>query len=34
VQRTAFDDQGTAIEYGRQVYRASRYDVETTLVGR
>ncbi len=34
VQRTAFDDQGTAIEYGQQVYRASRYDVETTLVGR
>jgi DNA-binding GntR family transcriptional regulator len=34
VQRTAFDDHGTAIEYGRQVHRASRYDVETTLVGR
>src|SRR3712207_1067737 len=34
MQRTAFDDQGVAVEYGRHVYRASRYDFETTLVGR
>jgi DNA-binding GntR family transcriptional regulator len=34
MQRTAFDDQGGAVEYGRHVYRASRYDFETTLVGR
>jgi DNA-binding GntR family transcriptional regulator len=25
---------GTPIEFGRHVYRASRYDFETTLVGR
>ena len=34
MQRTAFDDQGLPVEYGRHVYRASRYDFETTLVGR
>lgn len=34
MQRTAFDDKGTAVEHGRHVYRASRYDFETTLVGR
>jgi DNA-binding GntR family transcriptional regulator len=34
MQRTAFDDQGAAVEFGRHVYRASRYDFETTLVGR
>jgi DNA-binding GntR family transcriptional regulator len=34
MQRTAFDDQGVAVEHGRHVYRASRYDFETTLVGR
>jgi DNA-binding GntR family transcriptional regulator len=34
MSRTAFDDQGGAVEYGRHVYRASRYDFETTLVGR
>ncbi|HEX2073021.1 MAG TPA: GntR family transcriptional regulator [Geodermatophilus sp.] len=34
MQRTAFDDQGAPVEYGRHVYRASRYDFETTLVGR
>ena len=34
MQRTAFDDQGLAVEHGRHVYRASRYDFETTLVGR
>jgi DNA-binding GntR family transcriptional regulator len=34
MQRTAFDDEGVPIEVGRHVYRASRYDFETTLVGR
>jgi DNA-binding GntR family transcriptional regulator len=34
MERTAFDDQGAAVEHGRHVYRASRDDFETTLVGR
>jgi DNA-binding GntR family transcriptional regulator len=34
MERTAFDDQGNAVEHGRHVYRASRYEFETTLVGR
>jgi DNA-binding GntR family transcriptional regulator len=34
MQRTAYDDEGAAIEFGRHVYRASRYDFEATLVGR
>jgi DNA-binding GntR family transcriptional regulator len=34
MERTAFDDQGAVVEHGRHVYRASRYDFETTLVGR
>ena len=34
MQRTAFDDTGVAVEHGQHVYRASRYDFETTLVGR
>jgi DNA-binding GntR family transcriptional regulator len=34
MQRTAFDDVGAPIEFGRHVYRASRYHFETTLVGR
>ncbi len=34
MERTAFDDQGRAVELGRHVYRASRYDFEATLVGR
>ena len=34
MERTAFDDKGTPVEYGRHVYRASRYHFETTLVGR
>jgi DNA-binding GntR family transcriptional regulator len=34
MRRTAYDDQGAAVEHGRHVYRASRYDFETTLVGR
>jgi DNA-binding GntR family transcriptional regulator len=34
MRRTAFDDKGAAVEHGRHAYRASRYDFETTLVGR
>jgi DNA-binding GntR family transcriptional regulator len=34
MQRVAFDDKGDPVELGRHVYRASRYDFETTLVGR
>ncbi|SNR35939.1 GntR family transcriptional regulator [Blastococcus mobilis] len=34
MQRTAFDDVGQPVEFGRHIYRASRYDFETTLVGR
>jgi DNA-binding GntR family transcriptional regulator len=34
MERTAFDDQGNPVEVGRHVYRASRYEFETTLVGR
>jgi DNA-binding GntR family transcriptional regulator len=34
MERTAFDDKGAPVEHGRHVYRASRYDFETTLVGR
>ena len=34
MQRTAFDDQGVPVELGHHVYRASRYEFETTLVGR
>ncbi|MDB6002989.1 MAG: transcriptional regulator, GntR family [Rhizobacter sp.] len=34
MERTAFDDKGDPVEHGRHVYRASRYDFETTLVGR
>ncbi|MEU9025604.1 GntR family transcriptional regulator [Actinomadura sp. NPDC048394] len=32
--RTAYDDKGTAIEYGCHVYRASRYSYALTLVER
>ena len=34
MERVAFDDEGNPVELGRHVYRASRYDFETTLVGR
>lgn len=32
--RVAYDDAGRAVEYGRHVYRASRYTFELTLVER
>jgi DNA-binding GntR family transcriptional regulator len=32
--RTAFDNAGRAVEYGRHVYRAERYTFEVTLVDR
>jgi DNA-binding GntR family transcriptional regulator len=34
MERTAYDDSGAVVEHGRHVYRASRYQVETTLVDR
>jgi DNA-binding GntR family transcriptional regulator len=34
MERTAFNDQGVAVEHGQHVYRASRYEFEATLVGR
>ncbi|HET7665232.1 MAG TPA: UTRA domain-containing protein, partial [Mycobacterium sp.] len=32
--RTAFDDSGSAVEFGNHCYRASRYYFDTTLVDR
>ncbi|MGV9778363.1 GntR family transcriptional regulator [Streptosporangium sp. NPDC003464] len=32
--RTAYDDQGRAVEHGSHVYRASHYSLEVTLVER
>jgi DNA-binding GntR family transcriptional regulator len=32
--RTAFDDSGSAVEFGMHCYRASRYYFDTTLVDR
>ncbi len=32
--RTAFDDSGSAVEYGMHCYRASRHSFDTTLVDR
>ncbi len=32
--RIAYDDRGTAVEYGTHLYRASRYSFELTLVDR
>lgn len=34
MNRTAFDDLGSAVEYGLHCYRASRYYFDTTLVDR
>ncbi|MEJ5943937.1 GntR family transcriptional regulator [Pseudokineococcus basanitobsidens] len=34
MERTAFDDYGTAVEHGAHVYRASCYEFATTLVDR
>jgi DNA-binding GntR family transcriptional regulator len=34
MERTAFDDAGTAVEFGQHIYRASRYAFETTLFSR
>jgi len=34
VSRTAFDDAGRAVEYGRHLYRPERYSFEITLVNR
>ncbi len=32
--RTAYDDEGRAVEYGTHVYRATRYSFELTLINR
>lgn len=34
MQRTAYDDYGAVVEHGAHIYRASRYEFETTLVDR
>ncbi|WP_432547811.1 GntR family transcriptional regulator [Kineococcus sp. SYSU DK004] len=34
MERTVYDDSGHAVEWGRHVYRASRYAFEVTLVDR
>lgn len=34
ISRTAFDDSGSAVEFGNHCYRASRYYFDTTLVDR
>jgi DNA-binding GntR family transcriptional regulator len=34
MNRTAFDDSGSAVEYGTHCYRASRYHFDSTLVDR
>lgn len=31
MERTAFDEAGTAVEFGQHIYRASRYSFDTTL---
>lgn len=34
MERTAFDDSGRAVEFGKHCYRAARYYFDTTLVDR
>lgn len=34
MNRTAYDDSGTAVEFGSHCYRASRYHFDTTVVDR
>jgi DNA-binding GntR family transcriptional regulator len=34
MQRTSYDDNGRAVEYGSHLYRPDRYSFETTLVDR
>lgn len=31
MERTAFDESGSAVEFGQHIYRASRYSFDTTL---
>jgi len=31
--RSAYDDQGRAVEHGSHIYRASRYSFDITLPG-
>jgi GntR family transcriptional regulator len=34
MERTTYDDQGRAVEYGTHIYRASRYSFELALLAR
>jgi DNA-binding GntR family transcriptional regulator len=34
MERTSYDDQGRAVEYGMHLYRPDRYSYEATLVDR
>ena len=34
MERTSYDDQGRAVEYGSHLYRPDLYAFETTLVER
>jgi DNA-binding GntR family transcriptional regulator len=34
MERTSYDDQGRAVEYGMHLYRPDRYAYEATLVDR
>ena len=33
MERSAYDDQGRAVEHGNHIYRASRYSFDLTLTG-
>ena len=33
MERSAYDEQGRAVEHGHHVYRASRYSFDLTLTG-
>jgi DNA-binding GntR family transcriptional regulator len=33
MERSAYDEQGRAVEHGDHVYRASRYSFDLTLAG-
>jgi DNA-binding GntR family transcriptional regulator len=34
MDRTTYDEQGRAVEYGTHIYRASRYSFELALLAR
>ncbi|HET9894166.1 MAG TPA: UTRA domain-containing protein, partial [Streptosporangiaceae bacterium] len=33
MERSAYDEQGRAVEHGHHLYRASRYNFDLTLTG-